>query len=174
MNDHKEVFFLYPFVNSSASENGRAEVTILVCSAVILNSSFLLGVYKTVRVVDSRGVTLLTNACVKTTNKPEIVNRWHDQRKWITCRKISFSIFFLHHFPITHALFGSKPHNNWISGYRVMKNLSMLKQYKTKEFEHCSCQNLKNNMADIQLIPLDQVTYLKKIVYQIFYLDYIS
>ena len=32
------------------------------------------------------------------------------------------------------------------------------KQYKTKEFEHCFCQYLKNNMADIRLIPLDHVT----------------
>ena len=29
---------------------------------------------------------------------------------------------------------------------------------KTKTFEHCFCQNLKNNIADIRLIPLDHVT----------------
>ena len=28
------------------------------------------------------------------------------------------------------------------------------------EFEHCFCQYLKNNMADIRLIPLDHVTYM--------------
>ena len=33
------------------------------------------------------------------------------------------------------------------------------KQYKTKESDHCFCQYLKNNMANIQLIPLDHVTY---------------
>ena len=27
------------------------------------------------------------------------------------------------------------------------------------EFEHFFCQDLKNNMADIRLIPLDHVTY---------------
>ena len=32
------------------------------------------------------------------------------------------------------------------------------KQYKTKEFEHCFCQYLKNNITDIWLIPLDHVT----------------
>ena len=41
-------------------------------------------------------------------------------------------------------------------------NLAMLKQYKTKEFEHCFCQYLKNNMADIRLIPLDHVTYVTR------------
>ena len=41
-----------------------------------------------------------------------------------------------------------------------MKNFSQYqKQYKTKEFEHCFCQYLKNNMADIRLIPPDHVTY---------------
>ena len=30
---------------------------------------------------------------------------------------------------------------------------------KTKGFEHCFCQYLKNNIADIRLIPLDHVTY---------------
>ena len=49
-----------------------------------------------------------------------------------------------------------KPHYNQISGYRVMKDLPML---KTKEFEHCFWQYLNNNIADIQLIPLDHVTY---------------
>ena len=41
-----------------------------------------------------------------------------------------------------------------------MQDLSMLKktQYKTKEFEHCFCQYLKNHIADIRFIPLDHVT----------------
>ena len=34
-----------------------------------------------------------------------------------------------------------------------------LKQCKTKKFEHYFRQYLKNNMADIRLIPLDHVTY---------------
>ena len=31
---------------------------------------------------------------------------------------------------------------------------------KQKEFEHCFWQYLKNNIADIRLIPLDRVTYV--------------
>ena len=43
-------------------------------------------------------------------------------------------------------------------GYLVMKNLSMLKQYQTKESEHCFCLYLKDYISDIRLIPLDHVT----------------
>ena len=48
-----------------------------------------------------------------------------------------------------------------------MKNVSRLRQYKTKEFEHCFCQYLKNNISDIRLIPLDNVTYLPSFYQQI-------
>ena len=30
---------------------------------------------------------------------------------------------------------------------------------KTKKFDHCFCQYLKNNITDIRLIHLDHVTY---------------
>ena len=56
---------------------------------------------------------------------------------------------FLRHFLITSKW-------NWMSGYRVIKNL---KQYKTKEFEHCVCLYLKRNISDVPLISLDHVTY---------------
>ena len=39
----------------------------------------------------------------------------------------------------------------------------MLKQYKTKDFERCFCQYLKNNITDIRLIPLDHVTHIQLI-----------
>ena len=46
----------------------------------------------------------------------------------------------------------------------LLKDLSMLKQYKTKEFEHCIFANIsKINISDIRLIPLDHDTY---IIYQ--------
>ena len=48
--------------------------------------------------------------------------------------------------------------HNWISGYRVMKNLSVLKNIKQRNL-NTDCQYLKNNMADIRLMPLDHVTY---------------
>ena len=47
-------------------------------------------------------------------------------------------------------------------GYLVAELWSICqcyKQYKTKEFEHCFCQYLKNSISDIRLIPLDHVTY---------------
>ena len=33
-------------------------------------------------------------------------------------------------------------------------------EFETKEFKHCFCQYLKNNIPDIRLIPLDHVTYV--------------
>ena len=35
--------------------------------------------------------------------------------------------------------------------YKGFDNANNIKQYKTKEFEHCFCQYLKNNIADIRL-----------------------
>ena len=68
---------------------------------------------------------------------------------------VNISIF-LQHSHNFNASFWSKPHNNWISGYRVMKKLSMLKQFL--EFEHCFCQYLKNNMADSILLIMLHVS----------------
>ena len=45
----------------------------------------------------------------------------------------------------------------WLQSYEEFVNAK--NNIKTKEFEHCFCQYLKNNMADIRLIPLDHVTY---------------
>ena len=56
--------------------------------------------------------------------------------------KISISIF-LHRFLITSKY----------EGFDDAKN------NKTKEFEHCFCQYLQSNIADIRLILLDHVTY---------------
>ena len=39
----------------------------------------------------------------------------------------------------------------WLQSYEGLDNA-------TKEFEHCFCQYLKNNIANIRLIPLDHVT----------------
>ena len=56
-----------------------------------------------------------------------IVNMWHDQGKWVTCRKFQFLFsyiplsqnFKMLHFDTTPITIGS--------GYRVMKDLTMLK-----------------------------------------------
>ena len=82
---------------------------------------------------------------------------WRDQGKWVTCRKLQFLFSYTTVSKLQNTL--CKPHYNWISGFRVMKNLTMLKQYETKEFEPYFCQYLKNNVSDIRLIPLDYVTY---------------
>ena len=87
---------------------------------------------------------------------------WHDQGKWVTCRKFQFLFSYTTFSKLKNASFSCKPHYNWISGYRVMKDLKMLKQYKTKEFEHCFFQYLTNNTSDIRLILLDHVTYIFK------------
>ena len=51
---------------------------------------------------------------------------WREMSHW-SKHLNSYSIFtpFSHNFKILH--FWIKPHYNWISGYRVMKNLSMVK-----------------------------------------------
>ena len=54
--------------------------------------------------------------------------------------------------------FDANPHKNWISGYRVMSDSSVLKiekQYK-KEFDLFLCLYLKNNMRH----PTHHVTYV--------------
>ena len=43
----------------------------------------------------------------------------------------------------------------WLQSYEEFANDK--NNIKTP-FEHCFCQYLKNNMADIRLIPLDHVT----------------
>ena len=51
----------------------------------------------------------------------------------------------------------------WLQSY---EGFDIAKNNKTKEFEHCFCQYLKNNIADIRLIPLDHVTDLTSIEIQ--------
>ena len=68
---------------------------------------------------------------------------------------------FLHRFLITSKCFilmqTPLPFDIWLQSYDKFVNAK--KQYNTKEFEHCFCHYLKNNMADVRLIPLDHVTY---------------
>ena len=72
--------------------------------------------------------SLFSNICNCPVHGPHphhnLGHMWHDQRKWVTCRKFSISIF-LHHFLITSKCFILM--QNPISGYRVMKDLLMLK-----------------------------------------------
>ena len=75
--------------------------------------------------------------------------------------KISIPIF-LHHFLITSIGFilikTPQQFDIWLQSYEECANAK--NNIKTKIFEHCFCQYLKNDMADIQLIPLDHhVTY---------------
>ena len=48
-------------------------------------------------------------------------------RKWVTCRKCQFLFSYTTFLKLQNASFWCKPHYNWISGYRVMKDLTMLK-----------------------------------------------
>ena len=57
----------------------------------------------------------------------QVRNMWHDQGKWVTCRKFQFLFSCTTFSNNQYASFWSKPHNNLISGYWVMKNLSLLK-----------------------------------------------
>ena len=50
-----------------------------------------------------------------------------DQGKWVTCRKIQFPFSYTTVSQLWNTSFWCKLHYNWISGYRVMKNLTMLK-----------------------------------------------
>ena len=45
----------------------------------------------------------------------------------------------------------------WLQSYEdffIAKN-----NIKQKDFEHCFCHYLKNNISDIRLIPVDHVTF---------------
>ena len=62
-----------------------------------------------------------------TNDRAKFSNMWHDQGKWVTLSKNSIPIL-LPRFLITSICFVLiQTHNNCISGYRVMKNLPMLK-----------------------------------------------
>ena len=52
---------------------------------------------------------------------------WHDQGKWVTCRKCQFIFSCTTFSKLQNTSFWWQPHYNWISGYRVMKDLTMLK-----------------------------------------------
>ena len=49
----------------------------------------------------------------------------------------------------------------WLQCYEGFNNA---KNNERKEFEHCFCQYLKNNIPDIRLIPLDHVTYVNVLI----------
>ena len=51
---------------------------------------------------------------------------WHDQGKWVTCRKCQFLFSYTTFSKLQNASFWCKPHHNWVSGYRIMKDLTML------------------------------------------------
>ena len=91
---------------------------------------------------------------------------WHDQEKWVTCQRFSILSF------LTHPLVSWKcyvlvqtPLESDIELWAIYQDC---KQYKTKESELFPSQYLKNNICDIQLFPLDHVTYLWAMVINIF------
>ena len=90
-------------------------------------------------------------------------NMWHDQGKWVTCRKFQFQFSYTTFSKLQNASFWCKPHlqlDIWLQSYAGFDSADYeTKHYETKEFEHCFCQYLKNNIPDIRLIPLDHVTY---------------
>ena len=51
---------------------------------------------------------------------------WHNQGKWVTCRKCQIPIFFNIFLTISKCFILMHTYFNWISGYRVMKNFSTL------------------------------------------------
>ena len=56
-----------------------------------------------------------------------ITHVWHDQGKWVTCRKSQFLFSDTTFSILQNALFWCKSHYNWIASYRVMNDLTMLK-----------------------------------------------
>ena len=73
-----------------------------------------------------RWVTLKKSKDFIITSKT-VTYMWHDQGKWVTCRKFQFQFYYTTFSKLENASFWCKPHNNWISGYWVMKDLTMLK-----------------------------------------------
>ena len=61
-----------------------------------------------------------------------ISNMWHDQGEWVTCRKKLFLFSYPTFSNLQNASFWCKPHYNWIFGYGVMKDLTMLKTIKQR------------------------------------------
>ena len=52
---------------------------------------------------------------------------WHDQGKWVTRRIFQLLFSYTTFSKLQEASFWCKPHYNWISGYGVMKDFTMLK-----------------------------------------------
>ena len=57
---------------------------------------------------------------------------WHGQGEMSRLSKMSISIFLPHFLITSNASFWRKPHYNWISRNRVMKDLTMLKSISNK------------------------------------------
>ena len=84
---------------------------------------------------------------------------WHDQGKWVTCRKSYFLFSYTTVSQHQNASFWCKPQYNWISDYRVMQDLTMLKTIQNKGIWTLFLPISQNNISYIRLIPLDHVTY---------------
>ena len=61
-----------------------------------------------------------------------LMHMWHDQGKWVTCRRFQFLFSYTIVSQLQNASFWCKPHYNWICGYRVMQDLTMLKTISNK------------------------------------------
>ena len=77
----------------------------------------------------NHGNSIIRMANVTRWSMEAIYVTWSRERSHLS--KISISIF-LHHF--LEASFWCKPHYNWISGFRVVKDLTMLKTIWNKGF----------------------------------------
>ena len=98
---------------------------------------------------------------------------WHDQGKWVTCRKCKFLISYTTFSKLQNASFWCNPVTIGYLVTELWRIWQCLKQYVTKEFEHCFCQYLKynipNNTSDSFLLIMSQICHpiLKGIVMKI-------
>ena len=83
--------------------------------------------FSRILILCTRSLVLPSNQNRFVSQNPKISQMWHDQRKWVrvTCRKFLFSCTTFSE--LQNASFWYKSHYNWISGYRVMMDLTMLK-----------------------------------------------
>ena len=51
-------------------------------------------------------------------HKEHVTHMWHDQGKWVTCRKFQFQFSYTAFSSNQNASLWCKSHYNWVSGYR--------------------------------------------------------
>ena len=114
------------------SQNVHVHCTICTCCYANVAKHHLTIVIKTVNLCNFSQINLRLNGFghilfMFTLFSVGWTCMWHDQGKWVTCWKFQFLFSYTIFSFLQNASSWCKPQYNWISGYRVMTNLSMLK-----------------------------------------------